>query len=135
MAVITDKTEWKLVNQATRSKKGPLVNVSLGHGRYVKMHEQDAIEQGLLPGKSRPPEKNKLKVPEKDKAAEQPEEKAEEKPDAADDFTEIQGVGPATARALNANGITTFEQLRGAEALDFLPVKAVQAIDDWRATE
>jgi predicted flap endonuclease-1-like 5' DNA nuclease len=63
--------------------------------------------------------------------AEDKEPEPETKPQ-ADDFTAIPGVGQATARALVAHGITTFEALREIGELDYLSEKANQAIHEWR---
>ncbi len=118
--------------------KGKLIRVELQPGRIVKMYEADAVAQGLIPApeaKAQPPatrqrpkpgDKQRLPQEDKDKAPEpaQPEEQ--------DDFTVIDGVGPATARALAASGITTFAQLRDAGTLDFLTAAANDAITAWR---
>ncbi len=155
MAVI-DSSNWELVTQETNLKKGPLVKVKLSPGRYVKMYEADAIAQGLIdapvrqaqdrPVKSRPAAKDKMRRPEQDKAAKNRAAKAEEgpevnhraeitKPEAeADDFKAIDGVGPATARALAAHGIETFEELHDAGELDFLNAPLNAVIERWRLT-
>jgi predicted flap endonuclease-1-like 5' DNA nuclease len=103
--------------------------------------------------KSRPPEGNKMRPPSGDKAstgsasgesadtAESDDAAAgsgHELPDdgmssAPDDFAKhINGVGLATARLLNSHGIFTFDQLRAAEDLSFLPPLQQQAVEDWR---
>lgn len=112
--------------------KGKLVNIQISPGRSVKMYESDAIAKGLL--KAKPQPANKMQKPPQNKASKitPSEEKPEEKPP-ADDFTTISGVGPASERALAAHGITTFEQLRAAEVLNYLPAKARAGIDAWRA--
>jgi predicted flap endonuclease-1-like 5' DNA nuclease len=96
------------------------------------MYRADAEKLGLIQpqtGKKQQPQPpNKMQQPEEDKAVSEPKE-PEPKPQ-ADDFTEIDGVGQATARALVAHGITSFEQLRDAD-LTFLPEKTAQAIVDW----
>ena len=112
-------------------QKGKLVNIDLGKGRFVKMYEANAIAQGLL--KAKPQATNKMRVPGRNKTAPEgkPEAQPEEKPP-ADDFTTITGVGPATARALISHGITTFEQLKATDGLDYLTAKTLQAIEAWR---
>lgn len=124
-------------------KKGPLVRVELQPGRYAKMYKQDAIEQGLIEPdeeeaeqssagkKQRPPSQDKMRRPEKDKGqAPEPEDAAP--PEPTDDFTEIDGVGPATARALAAHGVETFDELREAGELDYLSASVNAAIEEWR---
>jgi hypothetical protein len=129
MVVISNPRAWPLDNQQTRAKKGKLVRVRLGRGQVVKMYEADAIAQGLIPGKAKPQAENKMRVPVGNKAV--PDAPAEELPK-PDDFTTISGIGPATARALIAHGIATFEQLRAAEELPYLTGKARDAIASWR---
>lgn len=145
MPVINSRDTWRLVTQESRMKKGPLVRVKLQEGRYAKMYRQDAIEQGLLEPdedekkeqsapqkKSRPAQGDKMRQPQKDKgAAEQSVEDAAP-PEPDDDFTTIDGVGPATARALAANGVETFEALREAGELDYLSATVNAAIEEWR---
>lgn len=107
-------------------KKGPLIKVQLAPGQYVKMYQADAIAKGLIEPpatKMQPPAQNKMRQPEAEKTPE---------PEPADDFTEIPGVGPATARALAAHGITTFEQLRQAGELDYVTAATMAAIEAWR---
>jgi len=133
MAVITGKKNWELVTQEKNIKKGPLVKVLIGRGQYVKMYEADAIAKGLLPSKAKPPADNKMRLPTENKST-PPETELENTPP-ADDFTTIAGVGPATARALMANGINSFEQLRQAGALGYVTPKTMQAIEAWRSGE
>jgi len=133
MAVITNKKNWELVTQEKNMKKGPLVKVQIGRGQFVKMYEADAIAKGLLPSKAKPPADNKMRLPTENKST--PQETEAESTPPADDFTTIPGVGPATARALVANGITTFEQLRQAGALGYVTPKTMQAIEAWRSGE
>lgn len=110
-------------------KKGKLIRVQIGPGQYRKMYEADAIAAGHIKAakaaekpqeKQRPQTANKMREPEQEKAAQ------------ADDFTKIDGVGPATARALVAHGITTFDQLRHPVELDYLTPATVAAIETWR---
>lgn len=114
-------------------KKGPLVRVELQPGRFVKMHEADAVEQGLIEPKkkSRPKPNDKQRLPQKDKASSTPTPEEEQPEQQADDFTIIDGVGPATARALAAHGITTFADLKATENFDFLGAKTAEAITEW----
>jgi len=132
MAIITDKKNWELVTQEKNMKKGPLVKIPIGRGQFVKMYEADAIAQGKMPRKAKPPADNKMRLftATQNKSAHQEPEVESAPP--ADDFTTIQGVGPATARALVANGITNFEQLRQAGALTYLTPRTMQAIEKWR---
>ncbi len=113
--------------------KGKLIRVQISPGRFVKMYEADAVAKGLIAApqeKAQPPARNKMRLPEQDKAPEPVEEPAQEQQ--ADDFTTIPGVGPATARALAASGITTFAQLRDAGTLDYLTAAVNAAIEEWR---
>ena len=131
MVVLKAKVDWEIDNQEKRMKKGKLVKVQIRPGQYVKMYEADAITRGLLPGKASPQAENKMRQPANNKAAPSPSV-TESPPEPADDFTVIPGVGPATARAMAAEGITTFEQLREASDLSFLPAKTAEAIEAWR---
>ena len=114
-------------------KKGPLVKIPIGRGQFVKMYESDAIAKGLLPSKAKPQADNKMRLPTATQNKSTPSEMEVESAPLADDFTTIQGVGPATARALVANGITTFEQLRQAGALTYVTARTMQAIEKWRS--
>jgi predicted flap endonuclease-1-like 5' DNA nuclease len=125
--MIIDNKEWKIINQEVRMKKGKLVNIKISEGRYVKMYEADAIDQGLL--KAKPQAPNKMRMPVDNKT--DPKPMPEEKPP-ADDFASIPGIGKATARALISHGITTFEQLKAVGNLDYLTDKNMQAIEAWR---
>jgi predicted flap endonuclease-1-like 5' DNA nuclease len=129
MSVIEPIDKWPLVTQELNMKKGPLVKVEIGPGQYVKMYEADAIKQGHI--KSKPAEKNKMLTPERDKAKEEAKPQYEP-PKTSDDFTEIAGVGPATARSLMAHGITTFQELIDAGDLDFVSPQTMKAIEEWR---
>jgi predicted flap endonuclease-1-like 5' DNA nuclease len=138
MPVINGYDSWPLVTREDVMKKGKLVRIELSPGRFVKMHEKDAIAQGLLKPKAQPPAKNKMKPPQGDKVVAPPDPSEGGKEKEGDDFTTIDGVGPATARALQAHGIATFEQLRQAHeasALDFLSAQARQAIERWRGAD
>ena len=53
------------------SKRGPLIKVQIGPGRFVKMYERDAIARGLVK-KERPQVENKMMVPEEDKSTPSP---------------------------------------------------------------
>lgn len=114
-------------------RKGPLVKVHLGNGRYVKMHREDAIAAGHIDApqeKAQPQPQTKERPKRQDKQITPQETKAAQP---ADDFTVIDGVGPATARALEANGVTTFDELRDAGDLDYLSASVNAAIEEWRA--
>lgn len=109
-------------------KKGKLIRVELQPGRFVKMHEVDAAAAGYitLPQKKmKPAQENKMAMPKEVKTKPLPQVEPE-------NFTEINGIGPATARALNNHGINTFDDLRAASDLDFLPISAQSAIERWR---
>jgi len=93
-------------------RREKLVNVELGPGRFVKMYESDAA-------KLRPAPEDKMQRPAENKAA------------TDDDFTEIDGIGPATAEDLRSRGYRTFDDLRGAD-LDDLPWRARATIEEWR---
>jgi predicted flap endonuclease-1-like 5' DNA nuclease len=123
MSVITNPKEWPVDNQEVRRMKGRLIRVEIGPGQYRMMYQADAERLGLV--KAREPVQNKMVEPAENKTVE-PE------PVRADDFTTISGVGRAAARALAANGITTFNGLRAAGELDYLTAKVNQAIEDWR---
>lgn len=128
-------------------KKGPLVRVELQPGRYVKKYEADAVRDGYAEDedgvwrlgvagpdpKKKAPQETKIRKPQEDKGKRPPEEKEAEQQEtkAMDDFTVIDGVGPATARALAAHDIRTFDELRAAN-LDFLTGQALAAIEEWR---
>jgi predicted flap endonuclease-1-like 5' DNA nuclease len=98
------------------------------------MYEADAIAQGKLPGKAKEAPQNKMRDPaaKQNKSAPQEPEVESAPVEAADDFTTIPGIGKGTARALIANGITSFEQLRQAGTLKYLTPKTMQAIEAWR---
>lgn len=99
-------------------KRGPLVKVEIEPGRFVKMYKQDVL-------KMQQQKEDKMVEPSEDKMLEPSEDKA------PDDFTTIDGVGPATANALVDEGITSFEQLKDA-ALNNLHSRAKTAIQEWR---
>ena len=111
-------------------KKGKLVRIRIGRSQFKKMYEADAIAQGLLPSKTKPSAHNKMRLSTGNKLA--PQKLKVENAPLEDDFTTIHGVGPATVRALIANGITTFEQLRQCEALDYITSKSMKAIEAWK---
>lgn len=119
-------------------KKGKLVRVHLGGGRYVKMYEADAVAQGLIPDpKARPKPHDKMRLPEGNKGTgeipSEPETEPPAPPAVMADFESIEGIGPASARALAAHGITTFDELLAAEDLAFLTPQAQEAVEAWRA--
>lgn len=104
--------------------KGPLVVVRHPDGHSTKMYESDAVELGLIQGaKSQPAPSNKMAQPAEDKVSAKPTE--------PDDFSTIEGVGPAAARSIVANGITTFAQLKAARDVSFLSKKTRAAIEAW----
>jgi len=127
MAILS-KDSFKIVTQESNAKKGPLVKVQIRPGQYVKMYEADAIEKGFIKPKPKPQVKSK--PPQEDKM-QRPEENKEAEPVSAD-FASIPGVGPATARAIVAHGILTFDQLREAGELPYLTGNVNKAIEEWR---
>src|SRR5512144_1899782 len=125
MSTITHRATWSVDSQETRMAKGKLIRVRKPNGSIVKMYEEDARRQGLIPGAKAAPKPDDKKAPAPgDKMAPMPGDKSAPQaapPSAApDDFTTIPGVGPAAARLIVANGITTFAQLDAATSLDFL---------------
>jgi predicted flap endonuclease-1-like 5' DNA nuclease len=128
-------------------KDNPLVKVYTAPGQYSKMRLKDAEKLGLEYEyeKGRAPEGNKMMAPDENKAAKNNSEiassdlrpprndKEDHHQDLAD-FTEISGVGKATAAALHENGIDSFVQLRQAD-VSFLPGKAQSVIEEWRKAE
>lgn len=140
MPVVNSRATWPLITQEERMKKGPLVKVEISPGRFVKMHQADAIARGLiLPEKKRRPTgRDKMRAPGRDKGAppqSPPGGGRDDEPESerVDDFTVIPGVGPATARVLVTRGITTFEQLRQAGELTYLSERVNAAIEEWRS--
>ena len=133
MSILTNKKQWQLVTQEANMKKGPLVKIQIGKGQFKKMYEADAIAQGLLPAKAKPQAENKMRLPTTTQNKSAPQDPEVESSPSADDFTTIPGVGPATARALLANGIITFEQLRQAGVLSYVTPRTMQAIEAWRS--
>ena len=109
-----------------------LVKVQLGPHRFAKMYEDDAIKRGLL--KKKAPTANKMVAPQENKMVTPPEDKREapefEKAQ-WDDFTEIHGVGKATAELLQEHGVHYFDELLYAQ-IEFVNPKAKQAIEEWR---
>ena len=57
------------------SKRGPLIKVQIGPGRFVKMYERDAIARGLVK-KERPQVENKMMVPDGEKSPDAPDPQA-----------------------------------------------------------
>jgi predicted flap endonuclease-1-like 5' DNA nuclease len=102
--------------------KKELVKVDIGRGVYVRMDKQDAIKQGFY----KEPVKKQVK-PSQNKMITPLETKRVEK----DDFTEIEGVGPATQKALYAAGIYTFDQLADAD-VSFLSTAGQKAIEKFQ---
>lgn len=117
--------------------KGPLVKVELQPGRFVKMYRDDAIAAGLLdaPEKKRKKPADKMQKQAQDKSGVVvTQDRARPAPGvttAADDFTQIPGIGAATAEELYERGFDTFEELRNADLAE-LPWRAQLAIGQWR---
>jgi predicted flap endonuclease-1-like 5' DNA nuclease len=109
-----------------------LVKVQLGPHRFAKMYEEDAIKRGLL--KKQAPAANKMVAPHENKMIAPQEEKREApefEKEQWDDFTEIHGVGKATADLLREHGVHYFDELLYAQ-IDFVNPKAKQALELWR---
>lgn len=140
--MITDPKTWNKVNQAENQKRGRLITVEKSPGHFVKMYEADALRLGYI--KPQPAQGNKMRPAEGNKAENPSDLIVDGEQSAAEelitsiadeisvDFSAIAGLGPASARALELNGITTFEQLKKATNLDFLPQRAQTAIEKWR---
>lgn len=121
--------------------KGPLVKVELQPGRFVKMYRDDAIAAGLLdapePKKRRQKPADKMRAPAQDKSksnvvvTDQPAGARAIVTTVADDFTQIPGIGAATAEELRQRGFYTFEDLRNADLAE-LPWRARHAVEEWR---
>ena len=136
MAVV-GKTSFQVVNE--NRNKGPLVKVEISEGRFVKMYRADAEAQRLIEkqqpapqDKSRKPAEDKRRKPKGDKTLPQSPPGSEEE---ADDLTEIDGVGKATARALQLAGIETFAQLKTADVSRVISGNALTAIEEWRSQQ
>lgn len=124
---------FEVVNSQTRQQKGPVIRVEVSPGRFVKMHREDAVKGGYM---AAPPPQEKSKPATEDKMKRAAEDKSlstgREEVDVEADFTSIAGIGPATARVLKLNGITTFEALRNAGTLTFISAASRQAIEKWK---
>lgn len=111
---------------------GKLIKVQIGPNRFVKMFEKDAIAKGLL--KKQVPAANKMVAPKENKMV-VPQEEKREAPEFEkaqwDDFSEIHGVGQATADLLHERGVHYFDELLYAQ-IDFVNPKAKQSIELWR---
>jgi predicted flap endonuclease-1-like 5' DNA nuclease len=113
MPVVTSRDDWPVV----RHSGGPdLVRVQIGPHSYVKQ---------------RPPKEDKMRRSQADKREKPKEDKAEEITQPADDFTELPGVGMATAEALQEHGIHTFDELMQAD-VSFLSTRAREVVEAWR---
>lgn len=132
MALI-NKDSFSDDNARIRTSKGPLIRVEIAPGRFVKMYRADAEAAGHIAPtatKAAPPAANKMMPPPENKTVPAHSTEAE-----TDDFTTIPGIGRASARALTARGITTFDQLRQATSLDFLSPAAQAAVVTWREAQ
>jgi predicted flap endonuclease-1-like 5' DNA nuclease len=113
MPVVTSREDWPVVRQSG----GPdLVRVQIGPHSYVKQ---------------RPQKEDKMRRPQDDKRKKPKEDKGEETAQPADDFTELPGVGEATAETLQEHGLHTFDELMQAD-LSFLSARAREAVEAWR---
>ena len=122
MAVVS-----KSIVREAPQRRGKLVKVEMSPGRFVKMHEEDAREAGhIAKPKARQAPANKMMTPPPTA------NKLTESTQTADDFTTIPGIGKSAAKAITANGITTFAALRMADLM-FLNQRARAAVEAWRA--
>lgn len=128
MPIVTNQSSWPLITQATRQSKGALIKVRMPAGNVVKMYEQDAIDQGLIEGVT---SEQKQHQKAEDKKRKGDENKGGETVETVD-FSEIDGVGKATARKIVENGIRTFEELAEADLSNVLTGKAITAIEVWK---
>lgn len=160
--MIINSKQWKMITQEVHMSKGKLITVEISPGRSVKMYEADAIAKGLIQPppevKMRKAPGNKMRERPADKTGQrietdqrmvstdagshdpqtviaeiaQLEDEApphEEQPG----LDSIAGIGKASSRALAAHGVETFEQLKAAQDLDYLPAKVLTAIAKWRS--
>lgn len=65
------------------------------------------------------------------KAAAKAAPKAAPAADAADDLTQLTGVGPAAAKKLNEAGITSFAQIAALSADDIAAIDAIKVKPEW----
>jgi len=122
MAVIKSKDQFPVDNQASRLAKGKLVTVETGQGQGVKVYEADLKQKPKIPADNKilkPASANKASAP-------------VDYPVQSDPFDEIAGLGVASARALNAHQIFTFDQLAAAGELDYLSARVNASIEAWR---
>lgn len=134
MAIVNTKS-FVMENEKSRSGRGPLVRVQVG-GRWVKMYQADAAAQKLVTVETqanRPAQEDKARPAENEKMVETAVIENEPAQTVVD-FSTIDGVGPATARRIVAQGIGTYEQLRTAD-LGFLSGAQQQAIRAWIEAE
>lgn len=128
MPVIQSRNNWSIETEESRMKKGPLVRVEIRPGQFVKIHQSELKN----PSKAIYPQGDKL-----DHAAVQNKQTIEPgpvDPVVFDDLAAIHGLGQASARALNENGILTFAQLAAAGELSYLAPKVNASIMEWRST-
>lgn len=105
---------FKDVNNKRRTRPPRFKLERIGPGQFKKV---EVIES----------EESKQKAPKVEKR--DPREKVVQ-----DDFTVIKSVGVATSRILASRGIMTYQELRNAEDLSFLPANVVSEIEKWRGT-
>lgn len=126
MPVIQSKGNWKLETQEARMKKGKLVRVEIRPGQFIKRYQADLKNKAASYPKS-----DKL-----DKGAVQNKSTIEpgaDEPVVFDELESIAGIGPASARSLNENGIYTFAQLAAAGELPYLSDAVNAKIETWRS--
>lgn len=117
--------------------KGKLIIVQTGKNRRVKMYEADAIAMGYIKPnaaapKARPAAENKMLTPAENKATKPLAVLETPVAEPSDDFTQIDGIGKGTARALQAHRIKTFDDLRKAGDLHFIGESARKSIEKWK---
>lgn len=134
MSVLGDKSTWNVDNQEVRMSKGPLIRVQIKPGHWVKMYKRDAEERGYIPAEKsvQKPQDKMIEGPVYSKPEAPVANKAPETEKLYDDFTVIPNIGPATVRALNAHGITTYDQLKVAGKIEYISIRAMDSIDEWR---
>jgi len=126
MPVIQSKENWKLETQEARMKKGKLVRVEIRPGQFVKRYEADLQNKAASYPKS-----DKLsKDPLENKSTIEP---GSDDPVVFDEFESISGIGKASARSLNENGVYTFAQLAVAGNLPYLSDGVNAKIETWRS--
>ena len=124
MPVINSRDSWPIITEEIQQKKGPLVRVEIAPGQFVKMYKSD------VQNKSRHPESNKIApgpAGNKDMEDLDIQDSVE-----SEDLTVIPGVGKASERALNENGLFTLYQIYTSGEFGFLSENVNSKIQAWR---